>query len=104
MEILLIVAQIVSALFIYFGILAIADELFKSEQWPPNFLNFKPFSCEVCFTFWSQLFAFGCFWLISRWDVTLVIGVLLTILTGIAKHVEEKNNTISIDEYNDRRD
>lgn len=99
MEILLIVAQIISALFIYFGILAIAEELFESETWPPTFLAFKPFSCKVCFTFWSQLFAFGCFWLISRWDVTLVIGVLLTVLTGIAKKVDEKNKSVNLDDY-----
>lgn len=104
MEILLIVAQITAALLIYFGVMVIAQELFESEKWPPKFLNFKPFSCQTCFTFWTHLFAFGCFWLISEWNLTLVIGVMLTILTAIAKKVDEHNNTISIDEYNDRRD
>lgn len=62
----------------------------------PKWLNFKPFICRLCMTFWSLLFAyviiglsFGLYWLMGT-------GIVLTILNVIAMHIDQRNKTVKI--------
>lgn len=68
-----------------------------TEVWGlPVWLNYKPFNCNLCLTFWSLLavyltigFAF------SLW-ITMGAGLALTVLNAIAMYIDQKNKTIKI--------
>lgn len=68
-----------------------------TEVWGlPEWLNYKPWNCKLCLTFWSLLATYltvGFAW--ELW-LTLSVGVLLTILNAIAMWVDQKNKTIKI--------
>ena len=65
----------------------------------PQWLDYKPFNCELCFTFWSLLIIYICIGWLMNWYVTMIGGIVLTILNAIAMWRHQKNNTINLDEY-----
>jgi len=100
---LIIILQVLTALFIFFGIKVLTQWLFeKEDRWPPRMLNYRPWSCRLCFTFWLLLACFGVWWLLTKWTLTVVLGIMLTALDAIAQKVEQRNNTKSI--YNEDED
>ena len=67
----------------------------------PKWLDYKPFNCELCATFWSLLtiyltvgLVFGLWW-------TMIGGFILAVLNAIAMHIDQKNKTIKIEDYDD---
>lgn len=100
---LLIILQVLTALFIFCGIKVFTQWLFddKEDRWPPHWLSYRPWSCRLCFTFWLLLGCFGVWWLLTRSMLTVVLGVMLTALDAIAQKVEQRNNTKSIYENED---
>ena len=62
----------------------------------PKWLDYKPFNCELCATFWSLLaiyltcgLVFGLWW-------TMIGGMILAILNAIAMYIDQKNKTIKV--------
>lgn len=72
-----------------------------TEKGLPEWLQYQPYCCYKCFSFWSLLFIYINIFLISDYTYwyTLIVGIILTVLDAIALHIDE-NNTISIDEIN----
>lgn len=64
----------------------------------PRWLHYKPFICNKCLTFWSLL-GVGISMFLLDFIVTGVALVVLGILNAIAKHKDEKDNTIKIEDY-----
>lgn len=63
----------------------------------PEFLNYKPYCCFKCLSFWSLLTIYPTLFYISNysWWYLLIVGISITGLDTIAKHIDE-NNIISI--------
>lgn len=65
----------------------------------PRWLEYKPFNCRICLTFWSLI---GCYLAIGLSFSCLYLmigGIILAILNAIAMLVNQKNKTIKIEEY-----
>lgn len=67
----------------------------------PRWLNFKPFSCRKCLTFWSLISISVAVGLSFEMYYLMSTGIVMAILTAIAMEVHQKNNTIKIEETND---
>lgn len=64
----------------------------------PSFLDYQPFNCRKCATFWTLVCvaigaAFGGFW-----TMAITIGTL-AVLNAVAQHIHQKKNTINYDDY-----
>ena len=62
----------------------------------PVWLDYKPFNCRLCLTFWSLIAAYLTVGLILGFEITLFGGILLTILNAIAMWINQKNKTIKL--------
>ena len=99
---LLIILQLLSVLFIFFGIRIAAHYLIEeADGYPPKWLDYQPFNCEKCLTSWMLVGSYTAFWLLTSCTLTLVVGLALTALNAIAMHVDEKSKTISLKDYID---
>lgn len=68
-----------------------------TEKWGlPEWLDYKPFSCYLCLTFWSLMAVYLTVGLVFKAYVTLGAGVLLTVLNAVAMYIDQRNKTIKI--------
>lgn len=67
----------------------------------PKWLDYQPFNCEVCATFWSLLAIYLTVGLVFNLWWTMIGGMILAILNAIAMKIDEKNKTIKIEDYDD---
>lgn len=62
----------------------------------PSWLQYKPFICRLCLTFWSLMGVYIALGLSFSCLYTMVGGILLAIMNAIAMWLHQKNNTIKI--------
>ena len=68
-----------------------------TEVWGlPVWLQYKPWKCKLCLTFWSLLFSYLTVGLIFHLPITLYGGIALAILNALAMWIDQKNKTIII--------
>ena len=68
-----------------------------TEKWGvPAWIDYKPFSCYLCLTFWSLLAVYLTIGLIFQLWITLGGGIALTILNAVAMYIDQRNKTIKI--------
>lgn len=68
-----------------------------TEKWGlPEWLDYKPFSCYLCLTFWSLMAVYLTVGLVFQAYVTLGAGLLLTVLNAVAMYIDQKNRTIKV--------
>ena len=66
-----------------------------TEKWTmPSFLQYRPFSCRICQNFWLNVFAYTGIYLAFGWKITLILGLILTVLNTIAQKVDQRQRTI----------
>ena len=66
----------------------------------PEFLNFRPFICRKCLTFWLLVGIYVALGISFELWVVLVAGAVLAILNAIAMTINEKNKTVKIENDN----
>lgn len=64
----------------------------------PSFLDYPPFNCRKCATFWTLVCvaigaALGGFWTMAITIATMAV------LNAVAQHIHQKKNTINYDDY-----
>ena len=62
----------------------------------PEWLQYKPWNCKLCFTFWSLLATYLSIGLIFNLYITLIGGIALAIMNALAMWIDQKNKTIKI--------
>lgn len=65
----------------------------------PDWLQFPPFHCRKCLTFWSLLAVSLVIGFSFDLPVFMATGILLSVLTGTSMYYDEKNKTISLKDY-----
>jgi hypothetical protein len=68
-----------------------------TEEWGvPDWLQYKPWVCNLCLTFWSLMgvyialgLSFSCLYL-------MIGGCILAVLNAIAMYIDQRNKTIKI--------
>lgn len=90
---------IIQILIIFVVFIPVSWLSFKvTEEWGlPKWLQYKPFICRTCLTFWTLLAIYVAIGLIFGANVTLWGGIALTILNAIAMYINQKNKTIKIE-------
>lgn len=75
-----------------------------TEVWGlPTFLDYMPYSCRKCLSFWSLTALFlVCGLLLHLW-ITMAVGCVLTVLDTIAVIVDQRKKTmkVGIDVYDE---
>lgn len=69
-------------------------------EFKPEWLNYKPFNCKVCLTFWTLIVIYVTIGLTLNLNLFLWGGIIFAAANALAMKIDEKNKTISIDEYN----
>lgn len=70
-----------------------------TDEWGlPKWLDYKPFNCYLCLTFWTLLAVYLTIGLIFNLKITLFVGIIIAVLNAIAMYIDQKNKTIKIDE------
>ena len=68
-----------------------------TEVWGlPEWLQYKPWNCKICLTFWSLLATYLSIGLIFNLYITLIGGIALAIMNALAMWIDQKNKTIRI--------
>ena len=68
-----------------------------TEEWGlPTFLNYMPYSCRKCLSFWSLMAIYISIGLVFHLYITMAVGAILTILDAIAVIVDQKKKTIIV--------
>lgn len=68
-----------------------------TEVWGlPEWLQYKPWNCKLCLTFWSLLATYLSIGLIFNLYITLIGGIALAIMNALAMWIDQKNKTIKI--------
>lgn len=68
-----------------------------TEEWGlPDWLQYKPWICNLCATFWSLIVIYTAIWLSFSCLVIGIGGIILAILNSIAMWLHQKNNTIKV--------
>lgn len=60
----------------------------------PKFLQYKPFSCRLCFTWWLTIFAAICIVLTLGFKVTSIGLAILAVLNVIAMWIDKRQKTV----------
>ena len=90
--------QIVLVLIIFFTIKLSTWKVTEEIGLPP-FLRYEPWICFKCLSFWSLISIFLVCGLICHLWITMTVGILLTVLDTVALIIHQKNNTVSINDY-----
>lgn len=68
-----------------------------TEVWGlPEWLQYKPWNCKLCLTFWSLLATYLSIGLIFNLYITLIGGIALAIMNTLAMWIDQKNKTVKI--------
>ena len=62
----------------------------------PIWLDYKPFICRLCLTFWSLIAIYTAIWLSFSCLIVGMGGYILAILNAIAMWIDQKNKTIKL--------
>lgn len=68
----------------------------------PSYLNYKPFQCRLCLTTWSLAAIYIALGISFHLWILLIVGLIITVLNAIAMFVHQKNNTIRLEDYDNK--
>ena len=70
-----------------------------TEVWGlPKWLQYKPFICNTCLTFWS-LVAIYTTLLIMGYQWLGISGLIMAVLNAIAMYIDQKRKTVDVNNY-----
>ena len=69
---------------------------FTDVRRPPIWLDFKPFSCRKCLTFWTLTGISLVIGLSFDWYYFMIFGITLAVATTYALYLDQKNKTIKV--------
>lgn len=69
---------------------------FTEKDNVPEFLEYRPFQCRLCLTFWLLVAIYLVLGVSFKLWVVLISGIILAILNAIAMYINQKNKTIKI--------
>lgn len=64
----------------------------------PSWLNYKPFNCRLCLTFWTTV-AVAVIYGLFGMAITAIGLAILAVLNAAAMWLNQKNKTVKIEDY-----
>lgn len=92
---MIIVLQILLILVIFLPIKYIAYYITEVKGLP-QWLDYKPFNCKLCLTFWLLIASYLTLWLAFACLYTAIGGIILAILNALAMWIDQRNKTVKI--------
>jgi hypothetical protein len=100
MYLIYIFLQILALFVIAVGVISFAYWWTEGRgEYKPDWLNYKPFNCKICLTFWTLIVIYVTIGLTLNLNLFLWGGIIFAAANALAMKIDEKNKTISIDEY-----
>lgn len=62
----------------------------------PRWLDYKPWNCKLCLTFWLLIASYLTVWLSFSCLYTTIGGLILAVLNAAAMWIDQKNKTVKI--------
>lgn len=62
----------------------------------PVWLDYKPFNCKLCLTFWSLIAVYIAIWLSFSCLYTGIGGIILAFMNAAAMWIDQRNKTIKL--------
>lgn len=62
----------------------------------PIWLQYKPWICRLCLTFWSLIFLYTAIWLSFACLYVGIGGILLACMNALAMYIDQRNKTIKL--------
>lgn len=90
------IIEFIIAFIIYFTIVMSAYYATEVKRLP-EWLQFPPFDCRKCLTFWSNFTAGLVIGLSFSLYITMITVFVMATLTAISMHIDQKRKTIKID-------
>lgn len=87
------------AVFIIFLVVSYFTWWFTEKDNVPEFLEYKPFQCRLCLTFWLLVGIYIAIGISFKLWVVLIAGLILAILNAGAMWINQKNRTIKISDF-----
>ena len=94
---MIILLQALAALIIFFAVNYGAYWLTEVKGLPA-WLQYKPWVCRLCLTFWSLMGIYITLWLSFSCLYIAIYGILLAILNSIAMWIDQKDKTVKIED------
>ena len=69
---------------------------FTEVRGVPRWLEYKPFECRMCLTFWSLIAIYSAIWLSFACLIIGIGGILLASMNALAMYIDQRNKTIKI--------
>ena len=92
-----VIGQLLAMLVIFLGTKFFTYKL--TEEWGlPKWLQYKPFSCNTCLTFWS-LVAIYTILLILGYQWLGISGLIMAVLNAIAMYIDQRSKTVDVNNY-----
>lgn len=92
---MIILLQALAALIIFF-VVNYGAYWITEVKGLPAWLQYKPWVCRMCLTFWSLMAIYITLWLSFSCLYIAIYGILLAILNAIAMWIDQKDKTIKI--------
>lgn len=83
--------EYISAFILFFATVCLVWMVVEKWQLIPDWLNYKPFSCRTCCTFWTLVAEAVGLALMEFWIAAIALG-LLSCLNAAAQLIDDKNN------------
>ena len=64
----------------------------------PEWLQYKPWVCRLCLTFWSLIFIYTAIWVSFSCYTIGISGILLACMNAAAMWIDQKNKTIRVED------
>lgn len=92
---MIILLQIILILAVFIPVRYAAWKI--TEEWGvPEWINYKPFNCRLCLTFWLLIGSYIALGLSFSCLYTMVGGIILAIMNALAMWIDQRNKTIKI--------
>ena len=92
---MLILMEIATIFMIFFPVNYFAYYL-TEERGLPKWLQYKPWICRLCLTFWSLVIIYLTLWLSLSCLYVGIGGILLASMNALAMWIHQKTHTIKI--------
>lgn len=63
----------------------------------PRWLQYKPWECRLCLTFWTLIFIYSAIWISFACLTIGLCGIILASMNALAMYVDQKQKTIHLD-------
>lgn len=91
------VGQLLAMLVIFLGTKYMTYNI--TEVWGlPKWLQYKPFVCNTCLTFWSLVAIYATL-LIIGYTWLGISGLIMAVLNAIAMYIDQRKKTVDVNEY-----